>query len=56
MADKVEDVMTWRELPGNVHHVQAEKEGRLVQEAREGDSYPRWYLDGPAVPDSEGAR
>ncbi|MDO5643651.1 MAG: hypothetical protein Q4G26_14860 [Paracoccus sp. (in: a-proteobacteria)] len=54
MADKIEDVMTWRELPGNKHWVEAEMDGRFVQEQRPGDSYPVWYLDGDAVPDAAG--
>ncbi|PZO62526.1 MAG: hypothetical protein DI498_14870 [Paracoccus denitrificans] len=56
MADKIDDVMTWRALPGNAHYLQAEKEKRLKYERRGDDEYPRWYLDGPEVPDAEGAR
>ena len=53
--DWVENRLNWRDLPGNSHWVDAEKQGRLVYEDR-GGGRPSWYIDGDTVPETEGAR
>ncbi len=54
--DLVENRNNWRDLPGNRLWVEAEKEGRLTFEQREGDNYPKWYLDGDQIPETGGVR